>query len=189
MTRSAANALLKTLEEPPGESVLLLVAHDPARLPATIRSRCQSLDAALPATDQALDWLRAESGADEENARLALEASAGSPLHARRMLRDGLTGQYRAVSSTLEDLRAGRQQPARVLEDLGGIDPEQLWSWLSLQAASAVRAAPANPLIFRHMIELQTAADRNRSLARTPVRKDLLLLDWLIQWSRPEPQC
>ncbi len=43
LNRNASNALLKTLEEPPERSILLLVAHAPGRLPATIRSRCQDL--------------------------------------------------------------------------------------------------------------------------------------------------
>ena len=43
MNRNAANALLKTLEEPPSRAVLLLVSHAPGRLPATIRSRCRKL--------------------------------------------------------------------------------------------------------------------------------------------------
>ena len=44
MNRSAANALLKVLEEPPARTALLLVAHSPASLLATIRSRCRTLD-------------------------------------------------------------------------------------------------------------------------------------------------
>ena len=43
MTTAAANALLKTLEEPTAGSYLLLVSHQPGRLPATVRSRCQHL--------------------------------------------------------------------------------------------------------------------------------------------------
>ena len=46
MTRNAANAILKTLEEPPPRSLLLLVCHAPGRIPSTIRSRCRRL--ALP---------------------------------------------------------------------------------------------------------------------------------------------
>ncbi|MHA1527436.1 MAG: DNA polymerase III subunit delta' [Alphaproteobacteria bacterium] len=44
MNRSAANALLKVLEEPPARTALLLAAHSPAVLLATIRSRCRTLD-------------------------------------------------------------------------------------------------------------------------------------------------
>ncbi len=43
MNKSAANALLKVLEEPPQQALLILVAHAPGRLPATIRSRCRRL--------------------------------------------------------------------------------------------------------------------------------------------------
>ncbi|MGH7261674.1 MAG: DNA polymerase III subunit delta' [Nitrospiraceae bacterium] len=52
MTLGAANALLKTLEEPPAHSVLLLVSSRPSALPATVRSRCQSLRFAPPARTQ-----------------------------------------------------------------------------------------------------------------------------------------
>ena len=61
MNRAAANALLKTLEEPPPQCMLLLLSQRPAGLPVTIRSRCQRLDFP-PAFDQAtLNWLRRQS--------------------------------------------------------------------------------------------------------------------------------
>jgi DNA polymerase-3 subunit delta' len=53
MNDAAANALLKILEEPPGRSILILVAHAPARLVPTIRSRCQLLRL-RPLSDEAL---------------------------------------------------------------------------------------------------------------------------------------
>ena len=52
MTLGAANALLKTLEEPPAHSILLLVSSRPSALPATVRSRCQSIRFAPPAATQ-----------------------------------------------------------------------------------------------------------------------------------------
>lgn len=52
MTIGAANALLKTLEEPPDHSLFLVVTSRPAALPATIRSRCQSIRFATPARTQ-----------------------------------------------------------------------------------------------------------------------------------------
>ena len=57
MNTHTANALLKTLEEPPGDTVMILVSNAPARLPATIRSRCQNLDVRLPGTEASLGWL------------------------------------------------------------------------------------------------------------------------------------
>ena len=57
MNVAAANALLKTLEEPPSSTYLILVAHQPGRLPATVRSRCQWLAAPVPDEAVAREWL------------------------------------------------------------------------------------------------------------------------------------
>ena len=59
LNENAANALLKTLEEPTAASVIILVCNDASRLPATIRSRCQRLEFKLPPHDEALAWLLA----------------------------------------------------------------------------------------------------------------------------------
>lgn len=59
MTGGAANALLKTLEEPTPDTYLLLVSHQPGRLPATIRSRCQALALRPPAPAALAAWLDA----------------------------------------------------------------------------------------------------------------------------------
>jgi DNA polymerase III subunit delta' len=73
LERSAANALLKLLEEPPGRSLFLLVSHSPGRLLPTIRSRCRQLDFGLLSEGQVAavleQVLAGESG--EERARLA----------------------------------------------------------------------------------------------------------------------
>lgn len=211
MNSSAANALLKTLEEPPGDATLLLVSHQPSRLPATIRSRCQALHVRLPERQAALAWLQqaaaqapapssAQSSAQaSDEAALALAAAAGSPLIALRMLGQGETRVYRELDATLDTLRAGRCEPAAAMAAMAEIDPAQLWSWLSLRAARETRACldrdshhrasvdpqGADPVrLARHFADLQREADRNRRLVPTPVRKDLLLQDWLIQWSR-----
>jgi DNA polymerase-3 subunit delta' len=55
---NAANALLKTLEEPPARTVLILVAQQPSRLPATILSRCQRIRIRPPEREPALAWLQ-----------------------------------------------------------------------------------------------------------------------------------
>ncbi|HBV20227.1 MAG TPA: DNA polymerase III subunit delta', partial [Nitrosomonas sp.] len=44
MNAAAANALLKKLEEPPEKTLFILVSHQPRRLPATVRSRCQQIN-------------------------------------------------------------------------------------------------------------------------------------------------
>lgn len=63
MNISAANSLLKTLEEPASNSVLLIVSHQPGRLPVTIRSRCQRWPLHNPEHGVGLNWLM-EQGVD-----------------------------------------------------------------------------------------------------------------------------
>jgi DNA polymerase-3 subunit delta' len=184
MNTHSANALLKTLEEPPGETVLILVSHDPARLPATIRSRCQSLRVRPPRFDNALEWLCDAGGIDRPEAEAALRAAAGSPLKALKMLRDGSTDQYRLVISILNDLRAGGLSPGAAMAALAEVEPELLWSWISLLAAGELKSVIADPAAAKALSLLQSGADINRKFLPTPLRKDFLLQDWLIQWSR-----
>ncbi len=80
MNPAAANALLKTLEEPQRDTYFLLVSHQPGRLPATIVSRCQRLAAPLPGREQARAWLASQGFADADR---LLDQAGGAPLVAR----------------------------------------------------------------------------------------------------------
>jgi DNA polymerase III subunit delta' len=86
MHYAAANALLKTLEEPPAGTSLLLVSHQPGRLPATIRSRCLRQVVPLPPPDLARAWL-AENGVAEPESVLA--QAGGAPFLARHLADPG----------------------------------------------------------------------------------------------------
>lgn len=80
MNVNAANALLKTLEEPPAQGVLFLVAHSPGRLPATIRSRCRRLELRAPTTETTADWVVSQaSSTDPAKAKTASEMAHGAP--------------------------------------------------------------------------------------------------------------
>ena len=82
LNMEAANALLKTLEEPPPETYLILVSHQPGRVPATLRSRCRRLPAPMPAREAARQWLQ-ERGVDHPDSVLA--QAGGAPLRAREL--------------------------------------------------------------------------------------------------------
>ncbi len=82
MQPAAANSLLKTLEEPPPRTVIILLADQPARLLPTIRSRCRALTLAPPPREEALRWLRDEA---VEGAQAALATAGGAPLLAREL--------------------------------------------------------------------------------------------------------
>lgn len=91
----AANALLKTLEEPPGVLRFVLSCGAPQALLPTLRSRCQSVRLALPDFDAAIAWL-AEQG--QPDAEALLRACGGQPLAALELARSGLGGaEWRAL--------------------------------------------------------------------------------------------
>jgi DNA polymerase-3 subunit delta' len=120
---AAANALLKTLEEPPPHTLIVLVSGQPARLLATIRSRCRLLGLPTPPRDEALAWLREQGIAEPET---ALASAGGAPLLARDLAEPGEA-----------DLRK------RVLNELarpGGADP--------LQFAAAIDKAKVERFIY-----------------------------------------
>ena len=80
MTTNAANSLLKTLEEPPGDTLLVLIADKTGHLPATIFSRCQRIDFSAPAAAEGLAWLEKLQHNDEWSG--ALRMAGGAPLAA-----------------------------------------------------------------------------------------------------------
>ena len=82
---AAANALLKTLEEPPENTVFLLVSHQPSRLLPTIKSRCRDLAVPPPSIEVATAWLK-EKGIKDPAASLAF--AGGAPLAALSLIEE-----------------------------------------------------------------------------------------------------
>ncbi len=116
MNAATANALLKTLEEPPPDTILLLVSSEPARLLPTIRSRCQSLAFAEPDRQLALAWLRQQ---DTGEAAELLARYGGAPLLAL-----DAAGEERGMNfRTLIEHLAGPEDPLACAEILAGADP------------------------------------------------------------------
>lgn len=108
LTHNAANAVLKTLEEPPERGVLFLVSHRPGSLLATIRSRCRRLVFAPPSLEVATPWVAEEAGVSLEAAHALLRLSRGAPGRAVRL----------AASSALEIDQLAR----RLVERLPAVD-------------------------------------------------------------------
>ncbi|ABR75217.1 DNA polymerase III subunit delta' [Actinobacillus succinogenes] len=95
LTEAAANALLKTLEEPPENTYFLLQTDVNASLLATIYSRCQAWMITVPSQEVALAWLRAQSSIalseqKTDEISTALRINYGRPLLARQALEQGL---------------------------------------------------------------------------------------------------
>jgi DNA polymerase-3 subunit delta' len=119
MNAVTANALLKTLEEPPGSLRLVLCTSDPELLLPTIRSRCQRLRLATPAREEALAWL---AGQGVQDAGVLLAAAGGRPLDALAMACEGIdAGRWsrlpRSVARGEADALAGLAVP-RIVDTL-----------------------------------------------------------------------
>lgn len=106
MNVAAANALLKTLEEPTAHTYLFLISHLPGSLTATIRSRCQKLQMPTPNRKQALEWLAPMlSGQHDPDA--LLRVASNRALHALELAEsEGLNAQKQFLTKLVE-LSAG----------------------------------------------------------------------------------
>lgn len=88
MNHVTANALLKTLEEPPGMLRVVLSSEAAHQLLPTVRSRCQIHTLQWPSPAQALEWLQAQ-GLEAEEGSVLLRAAGGRPEDALRHAREG----------------------------------------------------------------------------------------------------
>jgi DNA polymerase-3 subunit delta' len=137
MTTNAANSLLKTLEEPPGDTLLVLVVDRPGRLPATIVSRCQRMNIRVPAEQDGMAWLqRFQAGA---NWAKVLREAGYAPLAAvEGMARLGDTQQ---MASDFAALAAGREAPLQVAARWSKHDPQFVLGWLGRQVQMCISKA------------------------------------------------
>ncbi|RDI99621.1 DNA polymerase III subunit delta' [Dyella solisilvae] len=186
MNAAAANALLKTLEEPSPQTLLLLVADAPWRLPQTIRSRCQRIEFHLPPREQALAWLQQ---LEVKDAVAALDAAGGNPGLARAWSEQGALARRQEVRKDLGALAAGRGEAMEVAKRWLDNEPEQRL-WFAAQAVAdevkaraATGAGPlASQLDAESLDQWYMLANRTRDSLRGPLRGDLLLLELLARW-------
>ena len=181
MTRAAANTLLKTLEEPPGDALIALVAHRAGALPATIRSRCQMLDFPVPDSSVAMHWLTGELDS-QEAAETALRLALGAPMSARLLAVDGRLAARGAILQDLEGLLRGNTDPITTAErwrDTGFVDALH---WLLSMVCDLIRLKNGR---LAHSL---THLDQAPALQRVARGLDLLglfrLFDLLIEARR-----
>jgi DNA polymerase-3 subunit delta' len=129
MTRDAANSLLKTLEEPPGDVLLILIADRMGRLPATIFSRCQRIAFVPPPEGMSIDWLRRLR--PEANWQAALDLAGGAPLAAVEALET--LDQTDAMARDFSAVAEGRASPLDVAARWSKFEPEFVLHWLCRQ--------------------------------------------------------
>ncbi len=203
MNRNAANALLKALEEPPPQTLMILVAGSAALLPATVRSRCRWLRQFSPPPPIALAWLSETMGDDDKGQAGQLLALAhGAPLQALALAKQkGYLDRYRRFQDDLLAIAIGRGDPLACAEAFAkDEDLLEILAWLHGLCAELVRARLAirardpvlqgNEKLSQAAMSIDLARafafhDRllaARRFATTGVNQSLLLIDLLLAW-------
>ena len=174
MNPNAANALLKGLEEPPAGAFFLLVSHRPARLLATVRSRCVSVPVPLPDSGSSDAWL-AQQGA--RDAGVWLRFAAGAPLRALQYAQ----GAGEALARAREALQAGDPQALGAVNDREQLEvlAECLQKYALDVAFASYSGAPRYgnakaSTNAKAWLRYARTAGRNRVLARHPLNPRLL---------------
>lgn len=194
MNTAAANALLKTLEEPAANTALILVADDPARLPATIRSRCQRIELRPPEPAVARAWLMAQ-GADTTLTDEALMLADGNPGAALALIKADAPRMIDALIKDMEDAAGGRSITA-IAARWADQDITFLFAILARLLVLGARAPMQSQAFGRvaAFARLTARGDFNKlsrwwdhlNLARlrlsTPLRKDLAIIELLDEW-------
>ncbi len=202
MNQAAANALLKSLEEPGQRTLFVLLADIPSRLLPTIRSRCQHWSLAVPAEAACLPWL-AERLGDEQEASFWLGLAGGLPLAAlaqaqpesralRQQLLETFDALVRGAEPVAEAARLDRQSAEAILwygiawlEDLIRLglsgEPGEL---RNPDLLPLYRQAVKNARVRDWFRLLDYAREQRRLLAAGGNPNPQLVLEaWLVRWS------
>jgi DNA polymerase-3 subunit delta' len=175
MLPGAANALLKMLEEPPGETYFLLVSDQSERLLPTIRSRCFQLAFALPDKQPALEWLKEQGIAQAE---LALAQGGYAPLAAvARAGDENFWNQRKLLLDALADPVFDPLGAAECAEDIDGalvatILAQWAYDIVALQSGGDVR------------YHLDYRASLQKAAGSAPAHQLMKWYDAVVQYAR-----
>ena len=175
MTVNAANALLKTLEEPSAGGFLILVTDAPDRLPATVRSRCQRLPVFAADAEEVITWLAAQ-GFDPDSALAHATELGGAPYRVLQALRRGDA----PLRNVLDEVASGKRSSLAAAEGWRDENLVDLTGrWLRIVHNMARDAADPRVLIdfADQLTALRMAALTNSGLARQ-LQLERLLFAW-----------
>ncbi|APX93587.1 DNA polymerase III subunit delta' [Halomonas sp. 1513] len=202
MNVAAANALLKSLEEPGERTLFLLLADIPSRMLPTIRSRCQQWSLAVPPAAACLEWL-GEALGDVDEAPFWLEAAGGLPLLAREMADPEARALRQSLHELFDALVRGAEPVAEAARLSGQSVERILWygiAWLEdliRLGLSGDRRQLRNPdllPLYRQAVKNARIHDWFRLLDYAQEQRHLLAVGgnpnpqlvleaWLVRWS------
>ena len=141
LNANSANALLKTLEEPAGDTVLLLTTDRPMSLLPTIRSRCQQVlfRPLTSANAEIRQWLTEQLPQTRQDIGVLLQMSGGAPLKAVALENQGELEMQLNLLQEFEALEQGRIHPVTLAEQWLGQGTRRVLPWLYLLLADMVK--------------------------------------------------
>ncbi|CAH0180533.1 DNA polymerase III subunit delta' [bacteria symbiont BFo1 of Frankliniella occidentalis] len=200
LTEAAANALLKTLEEPPKNTWFLLSSREPSRLLPTLRSRCLLWHLAPPDEAQSLQWLHKQCAAGLNERTAALRLASGAPAAALELLQEKTWQQRQQVCQALPAALQG--DTLGLLPALNHDDAARRIGWLCSLLVDAVKWQQGGGQYISnvdrqaeviHLASLLPSAAidaslrqwmqcRDRLLNVVAVNRELLLTEQLLSW-------
>ncbi len=175
---NAANAILKTLEEPPPRGVLFLVSHAPGRLLPTIRSRCRTLAFRIPDTDTAESIVRDHSDLDGYDTARLVKMAGGSPGLALKMADLGVLKMDDTAHELLNHLKHPDPAPLLAMADsFRGAEGAERFQMLFERLSDRVRTMAVDQAMSGQGDDLDRWAEVWDVLERLPREAEALNLD------------
>jgi DNA polymerase-3 subunit delta' len=200
MNINAANSLLKTLEEPSDNTVLVLVSAQPERLPATIRSRCQMIRVQAPDRELSARWLAERYDGPSPDLYLAL--ANGAPLQALQLARQQALEERQRRFRALVAIQAGQESPLTVAQSWAADGEMQGLRWMRewLMDMLRIRLGGAAPGIrgvdlrdrltelalkqdSKVLFGLLDGINRMLRLADSTLNRQMMMEDILLDWA------
>lgn len=177
---NAANALLKSLEEPAGNTRIILVSHQIGQLLATIKSRCIQQLCPTPDKQHALQWMQEQlTAVDSEKLAILWELAGFAPLYAVQLYQQGILEQRQQVVEDLKKLLKQQLVASQVAEGWNEVPLLLLFNWFCDWLHLIVRYQ-----VTQQMSDLGSA-DMQKVLGyladKAPQAKLMELQDWLLQ--------
>jgi len=145
MNQSSSNALLKTLEEPSADALLILLTHNAGRLPVTIRSRCQHWVVANPNPQEAAEWL-ADNGVPRQEIDSYLDLAQQDAQLAAALFQQQTKQQYDRFTELLEKYRSDQIDVISMAQGLKTLAPPTLRLILKLVVQKSIYRSLQRPL-------------------------------------------
>ncbi|MDY0205940.1 MAG: DNA polymerase III subunit delta' [Pseudomonas sp.] len=210
MTTGSANALLKSLEEPAGSTIFILISHQFSFLLPTIKSRCVLQVCPLASAEQSVEWLQQQQPElSLEQAQNVLALASGAPLNAQKLLSGDVLAIREQVVSGVKQLFKQQSSPSDLALAWAKMPQDLLFDWFCQWAQLILRykiteddsqlgltdmavvlkhVAPRAPLA--QLLETQDwlLEHRQKVLRRVPLRADLLLEGLLVRWQALLPR-